>query len=238
MICGSSVGSIVAAIVATRTEEDMSQIFEKGALNLEVFESSGNSSSDMRASIMRKLQRLMRHGVLMDIEKFQVAVRANIGDLTFQEAYEKTGRVLNITVVSSDNRHGSRLLNYLTAPHVLVWSGITSFPLSFSLSLSLSFSLSLSLSLSLMHSFSNSGVCELCPAWIGIPHPHTLHRRRVAHLPTLPPCGKFAPVALMARDSLGNIVPFYDSGITFSDVSLSFSLFLPLFLGVGCVMAM
>ena len=51
------------------------------------------------------------------------ALRNNIGDMTFQEAYDKTGRILNITVSPSGG--ASRvpmLLNYLTSPHVLIWS--------------------------------------------------------------------------------------------------------------------
>lgn len=36
--------------------------------------------------------------------------------------YEKTGRIINITVTPSNNTDYPSLLNYLTAPHVLVWS--------------------------------------------------------------------------------------------------------------------
>ena len=60
-------------------------------------------------------------------------IRADVGgDLTFQEAFDKTGRILNIPVraVDTTDRHSShvtaradsRLLNYLKTPHVVVWS--------------------------------------------------------------------------------------------------------------------
>ena len=49
-------------------------------------------------------------------------MRDNIGDLTFKEAYEKTGFVLNITVTGSGQHDHSRVLNYLTAPNVVIWS--------------------------------------------------------------------------------------------------------------------
>lgn len=47
------------------------------------------------------------------------------GNMTFLEAHEKTGRILNISVVSHSNNHGhSKILNYVTAPHVLICSAI------------------------------------------------------------------------------------------------------------------
>lgn len=58
----------------------------------------------------------------MDIEKLQVMIRENIGDLTFREAYLRTKRILNITIASDNCHESSRLLNYLTAPDVLIWS--------------------------------------------------------------------------------------------------------------------
>ena len=55
----------------------------------------------------------------MDVLKLQETLRLNIGDMTFREAYDVSGRVLNITV-SSASRHGMpSLLNYLTAPNVV-----------------------------------------------------------------------------------------------------------------------
>lgn len=45
-----------------------------------------------------------------------------MGLYTFQEAFDKTGRIINITVAPNNNYDPPRLLNYLTAPHVCVWS--------------------------------------------------------------------------------------------------------------------
>jgi TAG lipase/steryl ester hydrolase/phospholipase A2/LPA acyltransferase len=47
---------------------------------------------------------------------------ADVGLYTFQEAFDKTGRIINITVAPNNNYDPPRLLNYLTAPHVCVWS--------------------------------------------------------------------------------------------------------------------
>mmetsp|Transcript_38702 Transcript_38702/g.121293 ORF Transcript_38702/g.121293 Transcript_38702/m.121293 type:complete len:819 (-) Transcript_38702:163-2619(-) len=58
----------------------------------------------------------------MDTEHFRSVLRANIGLYTFQEAFDRTGRIINITVSPKNRTDPPRLLNYLTAPHVLVWS--------------------------------------------------------------------------------------------------------------------
>jgi len=46
-------------------------------------------------------------------------------NLTFQEAYDMTGRILGITVCSPRKHEPPRCLNYLTSPHVVIWSAVT-----------------------------------------------------------------------------------------------------------------
>lgn len=55
----------------------------------------------------------------MDMKVLQECVRANVGDLTFEEAYARSKRVLNISVSSSRTQEVPQLLNYLTAPNVV-----------------------------------------------------------------------------------------------------------------------
>ena len=67
--------------------------------------------------------RLIHDGVCLDIEYLAQNVRKEIGDITFDEAYKRTNRVLNITVSSiTANRSQRRLLNHITAPNTLIWS--------------------------------------------------------------------------------------------------------------------
>jgi len=65
-----------------------------------------------------------REGILkMDTDHFTRVVKYNCGgDWTFQEAFDRTGRIINITVAPLNRYDPPRLLNYLTAPHVVVWS--------------------------------------------------------------------------------------------------------------------
>jgi len=48
-----------------------------------------------------------------------------LGEITFQEAYDKFGYILNITVTGTSDYNDDRLLNYLTAPNVMIWSACT-----------------------------------------------------------------------------------------------------------------
>ena len=93
-----------------RTDEELDGVFSLKDVHFDAFETKG--------SIQRKLWRLITRGVLMDIKKLETAIRNNIGDITFQEAYERTKRILNITVSATSDFEMPRLLNYLTAPNV------------------------------------------------------------------------------------------------------------------------
>ncbi|ETO26460.1 triacylglycerol lipase, partial [Reticulomyxa filosa] len=44
------------------------------------------------------------------------------GNTTFLEAYQKTGRIFNVTAVS--DKHRAILLNYKTTPNVVIWSAV------------------------------------------------------------------------------------------------------------------
>ncbi|KAL8755740.1 MAG: hypothetical protein Q9184_004709 [Pyrenodesmia sp. 2 TL-2023] len=46
------------------------------------------------------------------------------GSTTFREAYERTGRILNVSCVPSDPHSPTILTNYLTAPDCVIWSAV------------------------------------------------------------------------------------------------------------------
>jgi TAG lipase/lysophosphatidylethanolamine acyltransferase len=111
IISGSSVGSIAASLVSTRTDEELPDLFEMKTIKFDAF--------DPKGSFQRKVARLLSKGVLMDIQKLQSMIRANVGDITFKEAYDRTKRILNITVSPTHDFGIPTLLNYLTAPNVV-----------------------------------------------------------------------------------------------------------------------
>eukprot|EP00227_Mantoniella_beaufortii_P009028 CAMPEP_0197581708 /NCGR_PEP_ID=MMETSP1326-20131121/5135_1 /TAXON_ID=1155430 /ORGANISM="Genus nov. species nov., Strain RCC2288" /LENGTH=758 /DNA_ID=CAMNT_0043145655 /DNA_START=507 /DNA_END=2779 /DNA_ORIENTATION=- len=121
VVAGSSVGSVVAAIMASRTPEELEEFFsEKHFWDL-LPDMTFFSGRDFFSSI----QHLMRTGALHDIDFFQRCLRALLGDLTFQEAYDRSGgRILCVCVCATRKGEKPRLLNYLTSPHLVVWSAV------------------------------------------------------------------------------------------------------------------
>lgn len=60
-----------------------------------------------------------------DVTFFQKRLRAILGDITFQDAYDRSGgRMLCVAVCATREGERPRLLNYLTAPHLIVWSAV------------------------------------------------------------------------------------------------------------------
>ncbi|KAI7907337.1 acyl transferase/acyl hydrolase/lysophospholipase [Cokeromyces recurvatus] len=119
IISGASSGSIMAALVCTKTNDEIPYMFDASVVRLDVFEREGKPDLPYI-----RLLRLMKQGQLFDVEILKEAMRANLGDITFQEAFNRTRFILNITVSSSTLYDMPRLLNYLTAPDVLIWSAV------------------------------------------------------------------------------------------------------------------
>lgn len=120
IISGASAGSIVSAVVCTRTEEEVPELLESFCDgDLAVFEEEGNEDS-----LFSKTKRFLTQGALYDISHLKRVMRDLLGEMTFQEAYNRTRKILNICVSSASLYELPRLLNYITAPNVLIWSAV------------------------------------------------------------------------------------------------------------------
>ncbi|KAJ9058178.1 triacylglycerol lipase [Entomophthora muscae] len=117
VICGTEIGALIAALVCIHTDEELPNFLKPGGINLEAFSESSSSGT-----FSRKLERLLKTGHLLDASILERCVRSNTGDITFEEAYRRTNRVLNITVCPTRKNEVPQLLNYLTAPNVLIRS--------------------------------------------------------------------------------------------------------------------
>lgn len=73
-------------------------------------------------SLREMMYNLGTRGAIADVNVLKECCRVNFGDMTFQEAYDKTHRILNITVNSRAAHGHPRLLNYLTSPTAVIWS--------------------------------------------------------------------------------------------------------------------
>lgn len=131
IISGASAGSIVCAVLCSRTDEEIPDVLEQfchGALD--VFEDENNPEG-----LSGKARRFLTQGSIYDIEHLVRVMRGLLGDMTFQEAYNRTRRILNICVSTAELYELPHLLNYITAPDVMIWSAVAascSVPLIFS----------------------------------------------------------------------------------------------------------
>ncbi len=107
VITGSSAGSIVAAILATHTDQEWETLMQR---------------DDWRFDWARlvSLTDLASNRGLLDQKVLRSCIDQNVPDMTFLEAYQHTNRILNISVSPADSHQFPRLLNYLTAPNVLI----------------------------------------------------------------------------------------------------------------------
>lgn len=124
VVCGTSAGALVASIVGIFEDDALLGIIESDNLYNPLKQQPFSFRYfDDHTSILGSFRRLVRTGVIQDVRMLQDCLRRNFGDITFQEAYMRTRRILNITVCAvRSSSDPPMLLNYLTAPHVLVWS--------------------------------------------------------------------------------------------------------------------
>ncbi|RVX72310.1 hypothetical protein B0A52_04515 [Exophiala mesophila] len=121
VISGASAGAIVAAIVGTAVDEAMYDILERFPhSDLAVFDPTPLGRFDWAK---QRLRIFTKTGRFFSMDNLERVMKIWLGDITFREAHYKTGRVVNICVSSSDSDE-PRLLNYVTAPDVYVWSAV------------------------------------------------------------------------------------------------------------------
>ena len=132
IVTGTATGALIAALVGIHTEDELLDFLNGDGIDLTAFarhQESGRYSDqpvalsssrlDLVQTVLRRVKRFIQHGYFLDMNVLQECVRANVGDLTFEEAYARTRRVLNITVATSGRGGIPNLLNYLTAPNVV-----------------------------------------------------------------------------------------------------------------------
>ena len=116
IISGTSGGSLVAGMLAVRTDAEMAS-FLRGEVEGVV---AANRWLDPWHVMLR---RLSREGVMVDKGKFLDAMVALAGDLTFAEAFARTGRLVNLST-STPSLGSTLLLNHIITPSVLVRSAV------------------------------------------------------------------------------------------------------------------
>lgn len=120
IVSGSSAGAIVASILCVQTaEQTLYTLKTLSDRTFDIFD-----CKDSPESTLQRLSRFLKYGTWFDSQYLQSTMRAFLGNITFRESYNRTGRILNITVSPESLHEQTSLLNYLTAPNVLVWSAV------------------------------------------------------------------------------------------------------------------
>lgn len=127
IMAGSSAGSIIASFLCTKTPEALRQFMASEVLSTEAVQLT--PFGEEGGGLLRKVQRFFKTGYLMDVRTLMECMREHCGDMTFWEAFQVSGKVLNVSVTRSQQSgsHSERhmLLNYLTAPNVVIWSAVS-----------------------------------------------------------------------------------------------------------------
>ena len=116
IITGTSGGALVASLAATRTDAELKALLIP-ALSYRL------TACEEPFSVW--FWRWWKTGARFDtLDWARKCSWFTRGSMTFREAYERTGRILNITCIPSDPHSPAILANYLTAPNCVIWSAV------------------------------------------------------------------------------------------------------------------
>lgn len=116
VITGTSGGALVAGLVATRTNEELKQL---------LVPSLAHKITACSEPFTTWFRRWLSTGARFDsVSWARQCAWWTHGSMTFREAYERTGRILNVSCVPADPHSPTMLCNYLTSPDCVVWSAV------------------------------------------------------------------------------------------------------------------
>lgn len=109
ILSGSSGGSVIGSLVCSHSDSELRPYFDPTRLVREYENDEGQTlfnplGPDKRMSQAQIAERLAEI----------------LPDLTFQEAYERSGRHLNVSVAPAEKHQNGRLLNAITSPNVFI----------------------------------------------------------------------------------------------------------------------
>lgn len=116
VITGTSGGALMAALVATRTNDELKELLIPA-----LAERINACSEPFTTWVPRWWKTGARFDSVDWAERCSWWTR---GSMTFKEAFERTGRILNVTCVPADPHSPTILCNYLTSPDCVIWSAV------------------------------------------------------------------------------------------------------------------
>ena len=139
VISGTSGGAITAAMCAIKTSAELLRdvCVSHVATDYGLDGTMAKEGIGWFPSALDMATHWFRHGVLVDSERFRRCCLYYYGDVTFEEAYERTGKHVCITVsasrsaASASDSQQRLLLNHISTPHVTLASAVSFFVLIF-----------------------------------------------------------------------------------------------------------
>ncbi|QER39183.1 DUF3336 domain-containing protein [Acinetobacter suaedae] len=112
VISGSSAGAIMTGMLGVSLPDQIPELLTGEHFFHKAFR-------------FRNIMELIKgRGGIADVMYLKKFLVQNLGDVTFAEAYQRSGLHINIAVAPYNTAQNPRILNALTAPHVLVWSAV------------------------------------------------------------------------------------------------------------------
>lgn len=105
ILSGSSGGAIVGSIVSTHSDEELAAL-----MSPEYF--------------LERIPTDTQSIAVAPVSELEASINEFIPDLTFQQAFAKTGRAMNVSIAPAETHQTSRLLNATTSPSVLIRSAV------------------------------------------------------------------------------------------------------------------
>jgi len=123
IVVGSGAGALVAAVVGVCNEGELLEFWERlGEEDVSLDGSVRRDSEDRRSWLWKywgRLGRYVSEGYFLDVVVLERCVLDTVGDVTFEEAYSRTRKVLNISIPDDYGNGMPSLFNYLTTPNVV-----------------------------------------------------------------------------------------------------------------------
>ena len=113
VISGSSAGSMVAGVLGTHDDIELEKFYDPAHVHVE---------AETEATVFERM--LFGKNPTLDVHDLQGIVERLIRYMTFQEAYEKTGRQISISVAPAEPQQTSRPLNAIASPNVYIRSAV------------------------------------------------------------------------------------------------------------------
>ncbi|MEM8496532.1 MAG: DUF3336 domain-containing protein [Pseudomonadota bacterium] len=115
VISGSSAGSWMCAQLGTYSDKELKSHFVRHRYTSPDYGAHRLSGSDLLGFLVssRKVRSSYKDAMVDEFVE---------PDLTFEEAFEKTGRYINISVAAAEHNQTARLLNVITTPRVTISS--------------------------------------------------------------------------------------------------------------------